>query len=129
VAKLGIEAEDRIALEKESVTGKAYATRNTAAETEIARQPKKPTSGEKPGEGPTTEGQEEETVKRVMETVHVVQTGENLYRIGRQYGVSWKTLMKFNNLADPNSIYSGQRLRIPRSETAEPRQTSLVDET
>lgn len=44
--------------------------------------------------------------------VHVVQPGENLYRIGLRYGVSWQDLMAHNGLASTR-IYVGQQLSIP----------------
>lgn len=47
------------------------------------------------------------------ERTHIVQPGENLYRIGLQYGVSWVVLQDYNNLPSPNVIYVGQELRIP----------------
>ncbi|MBK8987203.1 MAG: LysM peptidoglycan-binding domain-containing protein [Chloroflexi bacterium] len=47
------------------------------------------------------------------ERTHVVQPGENLFRIGLQYGVSWVTLVQFNGLSNPNDIKAGQTLRIP----------------
>ena len=49
---------------------------------------------------------------------HVVQAGENLYRIGLQYGISWVVLAQYNNLPNANAIYAGQELRIPPSEEA-----------
>jgi LysM repeat protein len=46
------------------------------------------------------------------EVVHLVQPGENLFRIGLQYGVSWIDIMQANHL--PNTtIYAGQQLIIP----------------
>lgn len=47
------------------------------------------------------------------ETWHVVQSGENLYRISLRYGVTMQALMQANGIADPNRIYAGQRLKIP----------------
>jgi len=44
---------------------------------------------------------------------HVVQPGETLFMIGLRYGVSWSTLARLNNLANPNLIYVGQVLLIP----------------
>jgi lipoprotein-anchoring transpeptidase ErfK/SrfK len=44
--------------------------------------------------------------------VHVVQRGENLFRIGLRYGVSWQAIMQANGLGSTN-IYVGQRLTIP----------------
>jgi len=44
---------------------------------------------------------------------HIVQPGENLYRIALQYNVSVQTLMQFNGLRNPNVIYVGQVIFIP----------------
>ena len=44
--------------------------------------------------------------------IHVVQPGENLFRIGLRYGVSWTAIMEANRLAD-TTIYVGQQLIIP----------------
>ncbi len=46
------------------------------------------------------------------EIIHVVQPGENLYRIGLKYGVDWRTIMSANGLYSTN-IYVGQALVIP----------------
>ncbi len=45
--------------------------------------------------------------------VHVVQAGEGIYAIARKYGVSPESIIKANNLANPNLIYPGQELIIP----------------
>lgn len=47
------------------------------------------------------------------EQVHLVQPGENLFRIGLQYGVSWVVLADYNNLANPYNIEVGQEILIP----------------
>jgi LysM repeat protein len=44
--------------------------------------------------------------------VHVVQRGENLFRIGLKYGVSVAALQTANGLTG-NTIYVGQRLTLP----------------
>jgi LysM repeat protein len=44
---------------------------------------------------------------------HVVQEGENLYRIALQYGVTWQQLAEFNGITNPDSVFVGQVLRIP----------------
>ncbi len=49
---------------------------------------------------------------------HTVAAGENLYRIGLQYGVSWVTLAEVNNLQNPNQIIEGQTLQIPGGDAA-----------
>jgi LysM repeat protein len=45
---------------------------------------------------------------------HIVQAGENLFRIGLKYGVSWQALQAANNMPTP-FVYSGQTLIIPGS--------------
>jgi LysM repeat protein len=49
-------------------------------------------------------------------TTHTVAPGENLYRVGLRYGVSWSVLAQHNNITNPNSIRVGQVLRIPGTE-------------
>ena len=44
---------------------------------------------------------------------HVVQRGENLYRIALRHGVTVGALAAANNLSNPRLIYVGQRLVIP----------------
>jgi LysM repeat protein len=46
-------------------------------------------------------------------TVHVVQQGETLYAIARQYGVSVGAICAANRIANPRLIHAGQRLVIP----------------
>lgn len=60
------------------------------------------------------------------ETIHVVQAGENLYRIGLQYGLSWVVIAEFNGITDPNAITVGQELRIPPLPTATPETQSAA---
>lgn len=43
---------------------------------------------------------------------HVVQPGETLRGIARQYGVTTEELISLNQLSDPNRIFVGQRLKI-----------------
>ncbi len=45
--------------------------------------------------------------------VHVVQPGENLFRIALNYGVDMDTLARLNGITDPTTIYAGQELVIP----------------
>ena len=46
-------------------------------------------------------------------TTHVVQTGENLFRIGLQYGLTWDAVAAANGITNPNAIYVTQVLCIP----------------
>ena len=43
---------------------------------------------------------------------HVVRPGETLSGIAARHGTSVSALVRLNNLADPNLIVAGQRLRI-----------------
>ena len=43
---------------------------------------------------------------------HTVQRGETLSGIASRYGTTWQNLQRLNNLANPNIIQIGQRLRI-----------------
>jgi LysM repeat protein len=56
-------------------------------------------------------------------TTHTVAAGENLYRIGLRYGVSWVTLAQHNNLANPNRLTVGQVLQIPSATAPQPQPT------
>ncbi|NWF67546.1 MAG: SH3 domain-containing protein [Chloroflexi bacterium] len=45
--------------------------------------------------------------------IHIVQPGENLFRISLIYNVSMYAIAQANNLLNLNQIYAGQRLIIP----------------
>ncbi|HQE91552.1 MAG TPA: LysM peptidoglycan-binding domain-containing protein [Anaerolineae bacterium] len=47
------------------------------------------------------------------ETIHIVQPGENLFRIALKYNYSQYYLAKYNGIANPSLIYVGQVIRIP----------------
>jgi putative chitinase len=44
---------------------------------------------------------------------HVVQPGENLFRIALKYGVTVEALAVANDISNVNLIYPGQQLVIP----------------
>jgi len=122
VKRLEEEAGKARDFEEEPVTERTHASQSAATGRAVGRQA---TSDERTDEYRATGGQETSTGKPTRETVHVIREGENLYRIGIKYGVSWKTLVKFNNLVDANAIYVGQKIRIPKLEKADARSTSL----
>jgi len=64
----------------------------------------------------------------VRSIYHTIRPGETLYSIAIRYGVSADALAKANGISNPDFIYAGQRLLIPRSTTS---QTHVVqrDET
>lgn len=46
-------------------------------------------------------------------SVHIVQPGENLFRISLRYGTTVDAIAKANNIVNPWFIYVGQELKIP----------------
>ena len=51
---------------------------------------------------------------------HVVQAGENLFRISLKYNVSMAAIMQANGLINPNYVYVGQVLCIPGGQVSPP---------
>ena len=47
------------------------------------------------------------------EVVHVVQKGENLYRIALQYGTTVQAIVDRNKIVNPSRVWVGQKLIIP----------------
>jgi membrane-bound lytic murein transglycosylase D len=47
--------------------------------------------------------------------VHVVQSGDTVWRIARQYGVSALQVARWNGLEHPDRIFPGERLRVSAS--------------
>ena len=76
------------------------------------------------GEEPTPELPENVSDEPVDETVHIVQEGESLSTIGQKHGVSRLALAAWNDIELPETLYVGQRLRIP--EVSETTETSLA---
>jgi mucin-2 len=51
---------------------------------------------------------------------HVVQPGDNLYRIALSYGITYTQLQRGNCMGSSTTIYSGQRLWVPNLPTRTP---------
>jgi LysM repeat protein len=66
-----------------------------------------------PWGGGTAPSEEPDAAEPMEAFNHTVQRDETLYRIGRRYGVTWQTLMEYNDLRDPTDLYVGQILKIP----------------
>jgi type IV pilus assembly protein PilF len=49
---------------------------------------------------------------------HIVQKGENLYRISLRYNIRMQRLIEWNKLSDAADIYAGKKLRITSPEPA-----------
>jgi LysM repeat protein len=52
--------------------------------------------------------------------IHIVQPGENLFRIALHYGMTYTALAAANGIINPDLIYAGQRLIIPGEAPAKP---------
>ena len=65
----------------------------------------------------------DEPVKKDEETVYVVKLGDTLGKIAAQYNVTVAELAKFNEIANPNLILVGQKIRIPGT-----KKSDLVDQ-
>jgi len=48
-----------------------------------------------------------------QEQVHVLERGETIYTLARQYGVSAEALLDYNAIADPTRLPVGAEIRIP----------------
>lgn len=51
----------------------------------------------------------------VADSTHIVQPGEYLSLIARNYGISWTTIAEANGITDPNRVFAGMQLVIPAS--------------
>jgi murein DD-endopeptidase MepM/ murein hydrolase activator NlpD len=65
---------------------------------------------------------------RPASTVHVVQPGENLYRIALHYGVSVEEIAEANGITDEGQLEVGTRLTIPHPERGTPDQPLVPPE-
>ncbi len=61
--------------------------------------------------------------------VHIVQRGENLFRIALRYGTTYQALAAANGIVNTGRIYVGQRLVIPGSSSAPPSTPSASGST
>ena len=52
---------------------------------------------------------------------YIVQPGDTLSQIAARYGTTYQTLAALNQLANPNLIYPGQRIRVPEGGAPEAR--------
>ena len=115
---------DSVAESDESITDEVVAV-ETAVVAEIAEaaatpEPATDTAQPEQATEETTTSTETTTTTATCPAEHVVQAGENLYRIGLQYGLSWVTIAQDNGITNPNNITVGQTLEIPCDGTTPP---------
>ncbi len=60
------------------------------------------------------------TAAVVSAATYIVQPGDTLWRISRQFGTTVDSIVQANNIANPNFIYVGQVLEIPGAGTPVP---------
>ena len=66
-------------------------------------------------EDTTADTDEPATDSTGAEQTYVVKAGDNLYRIGLQFGFTVDELAEYNNLTNVNSLEVGQTIKIPPS--------------
>lgn len=98
------EADQPTATPEEGDQAGETATPSDGEDDETAEPSPTATSEPEPTTAPTT----------TEDRIHVVQRGEWVYSIARQYeGVSPQDIIRANNLRSPNTVYAGQELLIP----------------
>ncbi|MBL0318205.1 MAG: M23 family metallopeptidase [Alphaproteobacteria bacterium] len=61
------------------------------------------------------------------ESTHIVQAGETLASIARNYNVNWHELAKFNHMTEPYTVFAGQKIALtPSSLQANTEPTSFT---
>ena len=122
------------AVEAETSAEEAPADEAAAEETTVEEAPAESVDGEEaPAEAVDAD---EATVEETAETpgTHTVAEGENLYRIGLLYGISWLDLAEANGIVDPANLSVGQVLVIPgadstAAEAVEGEEAAAIGET
>lgn len=63
------------------------------------------------------------TIETASAATYTVKSGDSLWKIANQQGVSYQTLMKWNNLSSP-TIHVGQKLNLNSSTVSTPKPTT-----
>ncbi len=63
-----------------------------------------------------------------QEATHVIQPGENLFRIALRYGISTEALAQANGITNTAQIYAGQTLVIPGAAAPVLEQSAVVEQ-
>ena len=92
------------AMQEKSTTEETPAVEETTTEEETPAMEETTPAEETPAieEAPTEEPE-----------TYTIQYGDNLYRIGLKYNMSWEKLADTNGISDPNVIIAGDELTIP----------------
>ncbi len=58
--------------------------------------------------------QNDDTVeKKASITIYTIQKGDTLWNLAKKYKTTIDTLVKLNDIEDPDSIYAGDKIMIP----------------
>ena len=101
--------------------GEPVATSTPSPESEPTEPPatELPAPTSAPTEPPATAAPAESESGQPAGTVtHVVQAGENLFRIALRYNTTVQAISEANGIANPQQIYVGQQLTIPSAGSA-----------
>lgn len=105
--RIKAEAEQKVETQPERNTGQPEPSTEQKPETVSKPNPKdedkttQPDANAKPD--PTPEKQQ---------TVYIVKSGDNLTKIAKKYGTTWRALHKLNHLRNPNLIFPGQKIIV-----------------
>ena len=51
--------------------------------------------------------------KKASITIYTIQKGDTLWNLAKKYKTTIDTLVKLNDIEDPDSIYAGDKIMIP----------------
>jgi micrococcal nuclease len=83
-----------------------------------------PTETPTPTDTPVPPTSTQEPTTTPTPIIYVVQAGDTLSAIAKQYGVTVETLQEANAISDPRRLQIGQELIIPKGGTTVPRDTA-----
>lgn len=95
-----------------------------SSETPVTEEPSEDSEGSEEQESVESDSVETDS----EETTYVVQSGDNLFRISSQFGLSMMEIARANGLADFNQVFEGQELIIPQKEEIEDIDADSTDE-
>ncbi len=104
---------------KEEVLGEKETKVKKPANTETELKESKSTKEEESNDIDNLERplSQEEIIAKADKTtgskLHTVASGDSLYTIGEEYGVSWQDVAEINNLAPPYNLSTGLKIIIP----------------
>jgi len=107
-------AEDIDADSSEEAAGEELSDEDAATDQDSSMDADSDVAETAPETAPESDaGETTATTPVPLPAVHVVSKGENLFRIGLRYGLSWVPLARYNNIPNPDLIYVGQNIHIP----------------